>query len=102
GSVKNAWGKLRARAKLSEDVIPYTIRHTMATELRRRGVPEWEIGGMLGHRGRGETERYAKYAPDYLSEAASAIDDYFHELQPLVKREIITNITPLRVPGRRA
>jgi integrase len=103
GSCKKAWGKLRERARklvssIDDEVVPTTIRHTMATEMRRRGVPEWEVKGFLGHSGRGETERYAKYAPDYLAQAASAIDDYFHELQPLVKRELITNVKPLRVP----
>jgi integrase len=113
GSVKKTWRRLRGdAAKLlkaadpdhpgMDDVIPYTIRHTMATELRRRGCPEWEVAGFLGHRmGRsGTTERYAKFAPDYLSKAATAIDDYMNELQPLVKRELITNVTPLK--GRKA
>jgi len=110
-SVKTTWRKLRARAvallKAADPdhqglagVTPYTIRHTMATELRRRGVPEWEVAGFLGHRmGKGTTERYAKFSPDYLSKAATAIDDYMNELQPLVKRELIMNVTPI---GRKA
>jgi integrase len=100
-SIKTTWRKVRDRAKLSADVVPYTIRHTMATELRRRGVDEWEVKGWLGHRGRGETDRYAKFAPDYLAAGATAIDAYMNELQPLVKRELILgNVTSLR--GRKA
>ena len=50
-------------------MIPYTIRHTMATELRKRGVPPWEVSGMLGHRSEHKTtEIYAHYAPDYLGD----------------------------------
>jgi integrase len=104
-SIKTTWRRVRvdAEALLKEadaqhgglgDVVPYTIRHTMATELRRRGVPQWEIAGMLGHHTGGTSEVYAKYAPDYLGKAAAAIDDYMNELQPLVKRELIRPLAP--------
>ncbi len=90
-SIKTGWRKLRKKADLSDDVIPYTIRHTMATELRKRGVPPWEVSGMLGHRASEykTTEIYAHYAPDYLGEAAKAIDSYFIELQKVVAKPLI-------------
>jgi integrase len=76
-SFKTAWRKLRSRAWLGADVVPKTIRHTMATELRAANVPEAEIQGFLGHRAfGGKTEVYAKYRPDYLGEATAAIDGY--------------------------
>ena len=76
-SFKTAWRKLRARACLPADVVPKTIRHTMATELRAADVPEAEIQGMLGHRAfSGKTEVYAKYRPDYLGHATRAVDAY--------------------------
>lgn len=76
-SFKTAWRKLRRRAWLPADVVPKTIRHTMATELRAADVPEAEIQGMLGHRAfSGKTEVYAKYRPDYLGRAAAAVDAY--------------------------
>jgi integrase len=76
-SFKTAWRKLRKDAGLGQDVVPKTIRHTMATELRAAGVPEAEIQGFLGHRAfGGKTEVYAKYRPDYLGEATAAIDAY--------------------------
>ncbi len=96
GSVKKGFRRLRERAGLSADVVPYTVRHTMATELRKRAVPAWEVAGFLGHKTEGVTERYAKFAPDYLSLAIQAIDRYFLELQPLVKRQL-TNKDDLRV-----
>ena len=86
--MKTGFRKLRARAGLSKDVVPYTIRHTMATELCKRGVAPWEVSGMLGHKSGGTTERYAKYDPDYLSKAARVIDGYFQELQPMVNRPL--------------
>jgi integrase len=43
-SVKKSFAKAVAGAGL-EDVSPYCLRHTMATELRARGVSEWEAMG---------------------------------------------------------
>jgi integrase len=76
-SFKTAWRKLRKAARLGADVVPKTIRHTLATELRAADVPEAEIQGFLGHKAfGGKTEVYAKYRPDYLGEATTAIDSY--------------------------
>ena len=99
-SVKRAFRRAREQAGLGVDVTPYTIRHTMATELRKRGVPPWEVSGMLGHKSAGylTTEIYAKFDPDYLGKAVAAIDDYFVELQGSVKRPLILpEHRPLRV-----
>jgi integrase len=79
-SVKKSFGKAVVGAGL-KDVSPYCLRHTMATELRARGVSEWEAMGMLGHKSPARTtERYAKFRPDYPSGAARAIDAYFTDL----------------------
>jgi integrase len=37
------------RLDLPENIVPKTIRHTIATQLRSRGVPMDEISGLLGH-----------------------------------------------------
>ena len=44
---------------------------------------------MLGHKTAGITETYAKFAPDYLSQAARAVDDYFGDLDALTRRVIV-------------
>ena len=88
-SVKKAFQRIRERTGLGPDLVPYTIRHTMATELRKRGVPAWEVAGFLGHKSEGITERYAKFSPDYLSQARRSIDDYFVELQPYITRTLV-------------
>ena len=79
--IKTAFRRARTRAGLPPQVSPYCIRHTMAVWLREQAVPEWECAGILGHRlpGYATTEAYAKYRPDYLSAASSAIDLYMTE-----------------------
>ena len=90
GSIRTAWAKLLEDAGLEPGIRPQAIRHTMATWMRMQGVQEWEVAGMLGHRaGRATTERYAKYAPDYLGKARKAIDGYFLKLQKQVDRTLI-------------
>ena len=81
GTIRSAFRQARDRAGLSKDVSPYTLRHTVATEMRKRGVPVWEVAGFLGHSsGYKTTERYAKFGPDHLSQAVQAIDSYFADL----------------------
>lgn len=81
-SIKTGFRALRRRAGLDPDVIPYTIRHTIATELRGAGVAPWEVAGWLGHKitELRTTERYAKFAPSYLSAAREAIDAYMQKV----------------------
>ena len=81
-SVKTGFNNAVRLAGLPGDTCPYSLRHTMARELRRRGVPKWEVSGMLGHLPDGSrtTEDYAEFAPDYLGQAASAIDAVFADV----------------------
>ena len=62
-------------------MIPKTIRHTIATELRRRGVPAEQISGLLGHVAMNRTtEVYAKYDPAYLGKAKAVLTTIFEEV----------------------
>jgi integrase len=69
-----------------KSVVPgacaYDIRHTVATELVRQGVPEWDISGYLGHQGPGArtTQRYVHYSPQFMRAAADAMDRYWNRL----------------------
>ncbi len=99
-SIKTTWRKLRKDAKLDSEVVPYTIRHTVATELRKRGVPQWECSGFMGQRSAGVTERYAKFQPDYLGAAVKAIDAYCQELNELTDTPIVLDVVPVTRPLR--
>jgi integrase len=97
-SVKKAFQRMAIEIDgLPERVTPYSIRHTMAKELRRRGVSPWEIQGMLGHKAAGfrTTEIYAKYDPSYLSTARVEIDAIMAEIDGrMTKRRLILSDKP--------
>ncbi|MCH8057883.1 MAG: tyrosine-type recombinase/integrase, partial [Proteobacteria bacterium] len=98
----------KARGDALLELTPYTIRHTVASELRRRGVAPWELAGLLGHSsGYKTTERYAKFSSDHLGGAAQAVDNYFmdleielgfdlsdHDFWPQVTRQRVTCVSP--------
>lgn len=90
-SIRMGFERARDRAALPSLITPYTIRRTLSTELRRRGVPPWEIAGFLGHKVReySITEEYAIYSPDYMSHAARVLDAYCAELQPRLDFELL-------------
>jgi len=81
-SVKGAWRKLRTRAELTDDVQPYSLRHTMARHLRASGVDSWAVSNQLGHikEGTSITSVYASADPSYLKEPLRVIDEYLADL----------------------
>jgi len=81
GSRKTAWRTMRRVLNLPANVVPKTIRHTIASELRMRGVSMEQIEMLLGHRiGNKTTEVYAKYAPALLADAALVLTIIFSEV----------------------
>lgn len=67
GSRKTWWRTMRAALGLPDEIVPKTIRHTIATELRARGVSLTDLAGLLGHTGENRiTQVYAKYDPERL------------------------------------
>lgn len=87
-SIRTAWNAARSAAGLSDELTPYSIRHGMARELRRRRVPLDEIGLFLGHLPRGNlatTSIYAPMEPEYCTVAIAAIEDVMAEVQAHLK-----------------
>jgi integrase len=83
-----AWRKLVRDAgfEAGSRVTPYSIRHSMARALRARRVSMEQLSIFMGHRPADTspmTIRYAPYDPDFLSDAASAIDSYLDEMMAL-------------------
>lgn len=80
-SRKQAWRILRRTLNLPAKAEPKTIRHSMATLLRSRGVHKEYTETQLGHAfGSSTTERYAKYDPNYLGNLPRALSKLFREI----------------------
>jgi Phage integrase family len=100
-SIKTAWRTLRDDAELDERVTPYSIRHTMAREMRRRRVPLEQRQAFLGHLPRGSARTTAIYAPDepeYLSEAVEAIDAIMGDVNRAATQSIVWSLRARSVP----
>lgn len=89
---RKSFASLLKRAGVTGGVCKTTIRHTMATEMAKRGVPEIEIENWLGHTQKSTASHYVKFAPDYLSTGRVAIDAFFHELQQHVHYPLKLNL----------
>lgn len=85
-SIKTTWRKLRERALLPGWFVPKTLRHTLATWLRQRGVPAWDVSGLLGHHAGGTTDTYAKFDPAYLGDVRAALIAIIDDLAKDVPR----------------
>lgn len=73
-NIKKGFAAAVERAGL-KDVTPHDLRHSAAVWMAESGVPIDEIAQFLGHTDPRITYRvYARYSPDYLRKAASALD----------------------------
>lgn len=73
-SIRKGFQTACERAGL-KGVTPHVLRHTAAVHLAEAGTPMSEISQFLGHSNSRVTERvYARYSPDYLRRAASALE----------------------------
>ena len=75
-------GETEPRPKLRGNGTPNTLRHTIITEMHRRGVAEAQIETASGHLGEGTNKRnYRHLRPDYLAELVEGIEDYWREMK---------------------
>jgi integrase len=91
-SVKKGFGDACIRAKLT-GVTPHVLRHTAATWMAQRGVPLWDIAGMLGNSVRMVEKVYAKHHPDYQQAATDAVTDALRSA-PSVQGEPVSGNVP--------
>lgn len=83
-SRKTWWRNMRRCLGLPANVIPKTIRHTVATELMRRGAPPKEVSQWLGHLPEGlrrTSAIYAKYDPTFLAKSAEVLTTIWEAVQ---------------------
>lgn len=64
-SIKKGFRAARGRAKLGDDVIPHTLRHTAVTWAMQRGVDRWQACGFFGLTMETLEEVYGHHHPDF-------------------------------------
>ncbi|NHO53204.1 tyrosine-type recombinase/integrase [Acetobacter estunensis] len=89
--INGAWRAARDAAGLSSEIVPYTIRHTMATELITRGVPEIEVASLMGHAmpNLRTTGRYVHVRPDFLANARRSIEEVASAIDRVAARSMV-------------
>ena len=109
--IAGAFQTLRDAAGFGPDVTAYTIRHTIATELRRRRVSKSDISMTLGHKepGSNTTEVYLHDVDIELMDGVrAALDDIAKSIgrvgaRPMVVQNLraICVLVPDRIGGNR-
>jgi integrase len=92
--IAGAFQTVRDAAGFGPDVTSYTVRHTVATELMARGVPELEIAFIMGHRmpNSRTTGRYLHVAPERFASARAALDDLANDIARAATRAMVPAI----------
>jgi hypothetical protein len=89
-SVKTA---LNHACKLAQvDLNLYSPRHSVARHMRELRVDSDEISIFLGHKVPKKSEttlRYAPWSPQYLTDAAAAVEDFIHRIQKHTRRNLL-------------
>lgn len=79
--IRHKLGETAPRPVLKGMGTPNTLRHTIITEMHRRGVPEAQIDAAAGHVGDGTGKRnYRHLRPDYLGELIAGVEAYWAEI----------------------
>lgn len=91
-SIRSTFGRLRARAGLPAEVTPYSLRRSVATHLRVRGVPKDDIAALLGHStGHDTTDLYLE-AGDFLPTVKEGLERFLNEIGRVGARPIVPTI----------
>lgn len=100
-SRKTWWRKTRLVLALPDDVIAYTIRHTVLNYLEDEGVPRKQIEGAAGHAARGTTARhYLHYDPRKAPKLEAALTKFWNEAWAAADQWSADHVRTMPVRGK--
>jgi integrase len=103
-NVESAWETMLKKLSLPLDREwrPYVLRHSLATLMRRRGVPKWELQGFMGHADGSVTETYAvELEFPNVCNALNAIIGELEAMAPGALHRTLTGPSHTIIPLRR-
>jgi integrase len=82
--VDSAWSSMLTELKLptTREWKPYLLRHSLASMVRRRGAPKWEVQGFMGHHPGDTTETYA--VGENFPAVAKILEEIISDVESLV------------------
>jgi integrase len=92
---RKPWAETLKRAGLPPSFTPKSLRHFMATEMRKRGVPKEQREEWMGHRKRSTNDGYGQFSPDFLETAKRCGDSVLADLEALCERSIYRDVLKL-------
>jgi integrase len=73
-AIGHRWRRLMKSAGVPAEITPHIIRHSLATNLVKDGMPLINVSKLLGHSSTAITERvYAKFSPEFTKRTVQAI-----------------------------
>jgi integrase len=94
--LRKPWGAVCQRAGLPNLFVPKSLRHMLATELRKRGVEKEQRELWQGHRRESTNDRYGRFDPDFLDGAKTAVNDLLVELLAECRDPIFRQVSAKR------
>lgn len=82
-------GETVPRQKMVGLGSPNTLRHTISTEMHKRGVPEAKIEAAAGHRGDSTNKRHYRHVrPEYLGQFIEGVESLWDDVGKLTRAHL--------------
>jgi integrase len=91
GTLRKPWDRTLEKIG-GEKFTRKSLRHFMATAMRRRGVPKEQADEWMGHRQSSTGDQYGHYDPAFLQTACDAANGVLGELETLCKKSIYRDV----------
>jgi integrase len=91
--IRSTFEGIVTRASLPKEVSPYSVRRSVATHLKRLGVPKDDIASLLGHSTGHETTDLYLEAGDFLPSVRNGLEGLLNEIGRVGARPILPTVT---------